>query len=64
MEHPTITNALRTGYPNGDPAWPHCPVCGAECESIYRHDEGDIIGCDQCCSMESAWEANECFEEE
>jgi hypothetical protein len=26
---------------------PICPVCGEECETIYKAN-GDVIGCDQC----------------
>jgi hypothetical protein len=64
IEHPEITNALRTGYPHGEPEYPHCPICGAETDHIYRHAEGDIIGCEDCVSIESAWEAEECFRKE
>lgn len=33
-----------------------CPVCGEECETIYRKDS-DILGCDNCVEAMDAWEA-------
>lgn len=63
MEHPEITNALRTGYPNGEPEYPRCPVCNKECETIYRYKgTGEIIGCANCIEKCDAWETEECFE--
>lgn len=61
MEHPDITNANRTGYPHGEPKYPHCPVCGAECEEIYMDEDGDIFACDECVKRKSAWETEACF---
>ena len=61
MEHPEITNALQTGYPNGDPKWPVCPVCGMECEEIYRSKHNTILGCNECIETKDAWETEECF---
>ena len=61
MEHPEITNALRTGYPNGTPKQPHCPVCGKECETIYRDEYGEIFACDECVKKQDATECEECF---
>ena len=60
MDHPAIESAMRTGYPHGDPEYPKCPVCGKECEKIYKHD-AEIIGCDECIQVQDAWEVNECF---
>lgn len=59
--HPQIANALRTGYPNGEPTYPHCPVCGAECSEIYMDENGVIFACDECCKKKSAWDIEECF---
>ena len=35
---------------------PHCPVCGQECEIVYRNRYGEIIGCDDCIDAVDAWE--------
>lgn len=60
LEHPQITKALETGYPK-DPKWPHCPVCGSECEEIYKNNDGDIFGCDECVKIQNAWEIRELY---
>lgn len=31
-----------------------CPVCGEECEELYRDLYGDIVGCDKCIRVEQA----------
>lgn len=59
--HPEIENALRTGYPHGEPNYPHCPVCGEECEEIHFDRYGAISGCDGCTKTRSAWEVEDCF---
>lgn len=41
--------------------YPHCPVCGDECEKVYRNREGDIVGCDCCLDDSDAWGVRECF---
>ena len=61
MEHPLITKAIQTGYPHGEPTYPHCPVCGAECEEIYFDQYDTICGCDECTKTKSAWEVEGCF---
>ena len=33
-----------------------CPVCGEECETIYKKD-GEILGCENCFEAVDAWEA-------
>ena len=39
---------------------PHCPVCGNECEIIYKSC-GEIVGCDVCLErFSAAWEP-ECY---
>ena len=65
IEHPQISNALRTGWPDGKaPVDPKCPVCGSECSFIFRRcREGDVLGCEDCTQTEDAWEAAECFPE-
>jgi hypothetical protein len=48
-DHPDIANALRTGYPHGEPMWPRCPICNNECRVIYWHKHNCwVIGCDEC----------------
>ena len=64
MEHPEITNALRTGYPHGEPNYPHCPVCGCECDEIYMNEDHEIFACNECLHTASAWFVDECFKEE
>lgn len=60
--HPVIQNMERTGYPDGKaPVYPHCPVCGKECGTIYHDREGDIFGCDECIQTTDAWSTEECF---
>ncbi len=45
--------------------YPHCPVCGSECEHVYRENFTDnILGCENCISEEDAWETEACFPEE
>lgn len=62
LDHPVIRNMEATGYPDGkEPQYPHCPVCGKECETIYRHTSGLFIGCDVCIETKDAWEVAECF---
>lgn len=61
MNHPAIERTIRTGYPQGEPNYPHCPVCEKECEEIYFDQYGTICGCDECIKTKSAWEVEECF---
>ncbi len=61
MEHPAITRTLRTGYPNGEPTYPLCPICGAECEEVHKDRNGVVFGCNECVNTHSAWEVEECF---
>ena len=57
LEHPDITHARLTGYPN-DPVWPRCPVCGEECETLYTK-AGEVLGCDHCIEERDAWSYGE-----
>ena len=34
---------------------PKCPVCGEECETLYR-DSNDIVGCEHCIKTVDAYE--------
>ena len=35
---------------------PHCPVCGAECDTLYEDMFRDIAGCDRCIHLLDAYE--------
>ena len=56
IEHPDITMTLRTGYPHGEPEFPHCPVCDRETDAFYKDIYGAIVGCDECITRADAWE--------
>lgn len=43
--------------------FPRCPMCGAECDTIYRAGGVEIVGCDNCISFRDAWDVPECFTE-
>ena len=63
-DHPVIRNMERTGYPGGkDPVYPRCPVCGEECETIYKDRFGRCVGCDVCMETKDAWDYAPCFDE-
>ena len=34
---------------------PVCPICGEECDTIYKKD-GEVIGCYHCIDAVDAWE--------
>ncbi len=62
--HPDIENAIRTGYPHGEPKYPHCPICGEETDTFYKDIHGDIVGCEECLHRVDAWEETadaECY---
>ena len=62
LDHPVIRNMERTGYPDGkEPRYPRCPVCGEECETMYRDHYGAYVGCDVCMETKDAWEVSDCF---
>ena len=63
-DHPVIANMEATGYPDGKyPKYPRCPVCGRECDTIYKNTiDNEIVGCDECISREDPWEIPECTE--
>lgn len=48
---PWIQSCEATGYPEPPPDMPECPVCGCNCEIIYKNSEQHIVGCD-CCITE------------
>ena len=39
---------------------PRCPVCGAECEWIYKYKGVDAVGCERCLVRRDAWEEDVC----
>lgn len=57
LEHPEITRAERTGYPDGrEDTEPKCPICGAEPYNLYRNKQREIVGCDECLEIVYPWE--------
>ena len=45
-----------------DVIYPRCPVCGEECEKVYRSEKtAEIIGCDNCILEYDASDIPECF---
>ncbi len=60
IEHPDITRALRTGYPDVDIEYPaHCPACGCECDYFYRDCSGAVFGCENCVERVDAEDKND-----
>lgn len=45
-------------FPPDEPRRPRCPVCGEECEALYRQGN-EILGCDNCIVEVNAWEWQE-----
>lgn len=44
-------------YRETEPVEYRCPVCGEECEAIYRNAQGETVGCNECVERVDAWEA-------
>lgn len=42
---------------------PVCPLCYQRCDTIYRADDGTIVGWDRCLEAVEAWGVPECFPE-
>lgn len=64
-DHPIVQNLERTGYPDGkEPVFPICPVCGEECDTMYKDRYGAYVGCDACMETVNAGDADICFPEE
>ncbi len=55
---PDIRRTEATGWPVRV-SWPRCPVCGAECETLFRGRGGEILGCEDCVTASDAWEEDE-----
>lgn len=61
-DDPLIRYAEKNGFaPWNVPKEPRCPVCGSECETVYKDKMGDILGCDECLTAHDACEEEECF---
>lgn len=41
----------------GYPEEPRCPLCHERCDTIYRTDDGAIVGCDRCIEAADAWKS-------
>ena len=51
---PWIRDAEMNGMPSDET--PVCPVCGAETDTYYLDEYGDVIGCDCCIRAVDAWD--------
>lgn len=41
--------AMHDRMEDPDPKRHYCPLCGGECETIYKDkDNGEVVGCDCC----------------
>ena len=61
-DDPIISSMERTGYPpNYGADVPRCPVCGSECETIYKDLYLTIVGCDFCIEACDATYEDQCF---
>lgn len=61
-DDPIIKSMERTGYPpNYRADVPRCPVCGNECETIYKDVYMTIVGCDLCIEACDATYEGQCF---
>ena len=66
-DDPIIRCIEATGYPpwlQDEEKVPRCPICGDECDTVYKDKTGDIVGCDQCLRPCDAYDEYECFEED
>lgn len=43
-------------FPPDEPDCPICPVCGDECETYYRRQGNEILGCENCIVEVNAYE--------
>lgn len=60
-DDPIVAHMERYGVPPWlDDEQPHCPCCGAECNTIYKADS-EIVGCDVCLIAGDAWDEEDCF---
>lgn len=63
-DDPIIRAMERYGVPPylADAKEPICPLCGSECQTIYKAD-GEIVGCDNCVDSFDAYDEEACFPE-
>ena len=59
-DHPDIERLERTGE-TGAGLYPRCPVCGGECETLFKDKTGVVFACDECVEKQDAWESEEAF---
>ena len=58
-DHPIVEALERTGHPYGkEPPTPRCPVCGDETDTLFKHKNGEILGCSNCICAVDAWEVD------
>jgi len=63
-DDPYIKFAEQTGYaPWQNVKQPRCPVCGNECEIVYKDSSNEIVGCDECLTGCDATDEEACFPE-
>ena len=56
-DHPVIVACERTGYPPGmEPKAYTCPICGAECETVYLNFAREPVGCDVCLEAKDVYD--------
>ena len=61
-DDPIISCMERTGYPpRHRQTGPVCPICGAECDFVYKDAYREIVGCNECLTAYDADEEDECF---
>lgn len=60
-----MINPARYGYslpdlqplePQDDGEAPSCPICYRETDTLYRNQDHDIVGCDNCLKAIDAWD--------
>ena len=57
-DHPDIERLIHTGE-TGSGRYPHCPICGDECETLFKDKMGVVFACDVCVEKQDAWESPE-----
>lgn len=57
-DDPIIRCMERTGLPPWYQEDPHdiCPICGAECETIYTDRGNNVVGCEECLTAHEVWD--------
>lgn len=47
LDNPIVRSCESMGYPE-EPVDILCPVCGEDCEMLYKDKYGSIVGCESC----------------